>query len=626
MTEVLRNIEKTATACIKTPESDQELIELANTKKKEREAFGYIDAGSYPVATLKKLIASKISNYTDQEILPDQINLAPVPPKHEGDYALQIPHLMKADMKSYRGEFLPEVQNLLSDSTEEIPVVDSKLVGPFLNITLNRSHFMKMLLSDIEKKGEHFGEIDLGKGKNVTVEYSSPNAGKSLHVGHLGTTLLGQVYANILHLNGFTVYRVNHLGDWGLPIGLLKVAIEEYGKLPEFTSIQHNTSEYFAALYTRINEESKENPELRERAQREFVKLEAHDPESQEFLKDIRLRSITEMEKFYSYFQISFDAYIGESYYVDDLEKTVEEVSKLDIARQDGKALIIELEALKLDKVLLVKSDGATTYLTRDLAAIKKRHEIFDYNKSYYVVGSEQTTHFRQLFEIASQLGLEYAKDCVHIPIGLLQQQGKKISSRRGGALTPDDLLAATIERAEEQVAESLPEAPIEERHSIAVKVATSAMIYNQILTTPGKNIEFNLDKMLDLRGKTGPYLLYTAVRANSVLNKIGSPQKSLTDISTETFESSDSAVDPLIKQLAQLPEVLNSCYDNNSAHPLAHYAHELAQAINHLYQKVVFKDAEGDLKDFYLHVVKASCQTLTNCLTIMGMQLPERM
>lgn len=544
------------TTTLPNPLSESEVKDLVQSIEQGRESKrGTVDQW-YFLERLRAALATLISEIVGEEISSHEVTLAAVPPNHDGDFALQVPLLMR-DMPRYRGEILPKINNRIFDLSD-FKISYAALVGPFLNFSLSTSSLVATTLHEIEQLGPRYGCTNAQSGKRIIIEYSSPNMGKSLHVGHLGTTLVGQGMANIFEAAGATVFRISHLGDWGTPCGMLEVGCSMYEK--------------------------------------------------------------------YESLDIDFDAFLGEAFYEPYLHHTIQMLREAGIAEQDGEAVVAKLEEGGLGTVLLQKSDGATTYFARDVVALFKRKELFDYDLALYVVGSEQTLHFRQLFAVAQRMGYLKGAECAHLPIGLITRNGSKISSRAGGALGAEELRDAIYTRALSQVTEALGYLEQDQQSLIAKQLTNGALFYNQLLASPGKSTDFNLSKILDMKGKSGAYLQYACVRGKGILRKVGYPQLLLEEIDQQVFATIDPSALNMVKLALLLPDIVNQSCDARSPHPLAHYLHLVGQAINHFYQQVKIKDLESPMKDLYLHVLIQTVRALENGLGFLNIQVPDRM
>lgn len=598
-----------------------EIQELVNKKKNELKEHRTLD--SYLVYNLRESIAKLVGCNSKIELKASDIQFADVPPNMPFDISIQFRSLMK-DMKSYMSSQQKEIISILEENKVKLGFSEISAKGPFINVNLNTANLCN-IITCINNEKESYGYSNSYFGKNIAVDFSSPNMGKSLHVGHIGTTLLGQVMSNIYACFNYNVFKINHIGDWGTPVGLVKVAEEEFANDEEVVALKGDIANYYATLYAKISAAQKENPELRERAKDFFLKLEKGESEAKSFFERVWKESVDELNKTYSEFNIEYDFFFGESFYEDYLEKAIEDVKKSKIATEDGEALLIEFEDEGLGRVLVIKSDGSTTYLTRDIAALRKRNDLLNLDKTVYVVGSEQTLHFRQLFKIGNDLGYMPSENCVHIPIGLLTKNGKKISSRTGGALGFKELYQEVLNKSKERTLESLGEVK-DEVEKTAKATSQAAMFYSIASITPGKNSEFDIDKITNTKGKSGPSIQYACVRANSILKKVGEPKLKLKDIDEEKLSQSLGKFRSLIITLANYPKVIESCISQNTAHLLTNYLDDLVSEFTSFIHEVRIKDAKEIQQSIYLALLKACSQVMENGLRLLNIKVPEQM
>lgn len=604
--------------------SDYELKSLFERKVKENKERELPLLNSYFLYEFKIRIKELIFKKLNIDLSLNEIQLASVPKGLGFDISIQLRELMK-DMKTYIASQQKDIVHILQEETGlNFDQVQTK--GPFINIKFKTHSLASKVLGSVIKLGSNYGTSNEFFGKNILVDYSSPNIGKSLHVGHIGTTFLGQIMTNIYKSFGYTTISINHLGDWGTPVGLVKVAEEEFGELPEFKSKREDFGDYYSSLYSEISSAQKGDPSLRERAKKFFLELEADKKEAKDFWKRLCAESIAELQKTYLSFGIFFDCFLGESFYENDLEESIKDVEKLSVANSDGAVLLVDFKDSKFDKVLITKSDGSTTYITRDIAALKKRREIFSLDKTVYVVGTEQNLHFRQLFKIGDLLGYMPFKDCVHIPIGLLTRNGKKISSRDGEALGFKELYSDVLTQCQKRTKESLEALDENALKEVTEKIAQAAMFYSIASITPGKNSEFDIEKITNTKGKSGPSVQYACVRANSILKKVGkSSISNLDGVDNKTLDKI-AGFQGLLLKIADYPVVIENCIKLNTAHFLTVYLEEMVQEFTTFIHAVRIKDTEKPLQDIYLLLVEVSKITLENGLRLLNISVPEVM
>lgn len=595
------------------PCGDKELRELASQKVLRQIECAQHQVTASPWAQIEALLMKYAA---EAGIDARLLRFGAVPQHLEGDISVSFYAFPPAQQEQAASTFVATLHNRNDEITE------IRKVGSFVNVSLRSDALLKRLVECLVASGTDFGCNALLAGKRVLVDYSSPNMGKSLHVGHLGTTLVGQALANILEANGATVFRINHLGDWGTPVGMLYVAQRLWGTEPRFRTLVDTPSHYYSALYREFRAKAEEDPELQRMAKEAFSALEQHDPALRAFWQTVRSRSIAELEAIYRRLSISFDAYIGEAYYEPNLPMVLDLLGKHPEAERDGLCTVLKFSDTRLGTALLQKSDGATTYLTRDIAAAVKRKALFEPDRCLYVIGSEQAQHMRQLFAAAEYLGVTQPGQLTHVPIGLITQKGAKISSREGGVFALEEYLDTVIARAREKVSEgSVPPEKIDE---VAVQVGIGAVYYRQLSTLPGKSCEFELEKILDFNGKSGPYIQYAAARIGRVLERAEfvRPLSNAGSMSAN-FEK---PLHELVRMTCRYPDAVQHAATTLSAHPLTGYLFDLAQAANRVYQGTHLIGASAAEREQLGSAFWAARKVLINGLGLLNIQVPSRM
>jgi arginyl-tRNA synthetase len=554
---------------------------------------------------MKHLIAKLIAKQTklsEKEI----INLIETPPNQElGDYAFPTFSLVKKS-KSSPNEIALNLSKKINSPNLEKVVAN----GPYVNFFINFKIQAAITLTEIQKNKNKYGSSDRGKGKTTLIEFSSPNIAKPFGIGHLRSTIIGNSLANLSDFLGFKTIRINYLGDWGTPFGKIIAGHKRHGSEKE---LKKNPIKYLLDLYikaTKDKELEKEGKEL-------FRKLEKGDKEALKLWKSFRMESIKEFEKIYKKLNVKFDVYSGESFYNDKMEDVFNKLKENNLLIESEGAQIVNLEKYNLGISLIKKSDGATLYSTRDLAAAIDRKKKYGFDKMIYEVGSEQKLHFKQLFKILELMGYDWATNCQHVDHGLyLDKDGKKFSSRKGKTIFMDEILEETKELAKKEIArrEKLPKKELEFRAS---KVAISAILYGDLKNHRANNIVFDIKRFLSFEGNTGPYLLYTFARAKSILRK--SKSKSKLYISGITKQEKN-----LISQLAKFPEIVKEAHESSSPNLVANYSYHVAQAFNEFYHSS--KVLESSEESFRLSLVSSTSQVLKNALALLGIETIENM
>ncbi|KKS77236.1 MAG: Arginine-tRNA ligase [Candidatus Woesebacteria bacterium GW2011_GWB1_43_14] len=478
-----------------------------------------------------------------------------------------------------------------------------EIAGPgFINFFLSKKTLYDNLnMINLEKL--KYGKSGIGKDKTVVVEYSSPNIAKRFSIGHLRSTIVGQALYNFYKVIGYKVIGDNHLGDWGTQFGVLLRQFTIYNL--QFTDL---TIDKLEDLYVRFNKSAKENPKLWEEARAWFAKLEKGDPEARKIWTEIRKLSLEEFDEIYSKLGVKIDHEHGESFYEDKIDSIVKELRNKGISIKSQGAEIIEFS--DHPPAMIIKSDGTSTYFTRDLAQVKFRLDEYRPSKIIYEVGADQTLHFRQLFSAVGKLGWGKDVEFVHIPHGLIQLESGKMSTRAGKTIKLSEVLDKAIKKASELGAKTGP---------LAEKVGIGAIKWNDLKREPKTGFTFNWDEILNMQGNSGPYMQYTYARAKSVLRKTKIALKTVPySISLTTEE------EVILRYLSRFPEILVNAADNYSPNLLCEYLFALAGAYNAFYNK---HKIIGDPNEAgRIALTKATVQVIKNGLLILGINVPERM
>jgi len=506
------------------------------------------------------------------------------------------------------------LQKYLEDGAPKDFFAKIEIAEPgFLNIWFSESA-VGQGLKEIIKAGDKWGALK-EKGK-VIVEYSQPNIAKPMHVGHLRSTIIGDALANIFEFAGYKVVRWNYLGDWGTQFGKLITAYKKWG---DDKKIEKDPVNELNNLYVRFHEEVENNPGLNDEAREEFKKLEDGDKENRELWTKFKKDSVKEFEGMYDMLGIKFDEWIGEAFYEKDLEPLTERLIKDGIATESEGALIVDLKDKGLSPGLIRKSDGATLYLTRDIANLEYRIKKYKPDTLLYVVDNGQSLHFQQLFEIAEIIGLK--ADAHHVKFGLvLSEDLKRLSTRAGRHISLTDVVNESIKRARAVVDAKQSELDEGERSEIAKAVGIGALKYNDLSQNRQSDIAFDWDKMLSFEGNSGPYLQYTYTRLKSILSKAGKFGGFKEDVL-----KSEADLD-LVFKLVMFPEIIRMVTENYFPHYLANYIYDLARTVNSYYEKEPVLKADGDLRDARLHLVQSAAETLRTGLNLLGIETVERM
>ena len=553
------------------------------------------------------------------EIEPDAlINMLETPPEPDfGDIAFPCFTLAKKIKKAPPLIAKELAEKLASIKGEFWGKVEPR--GPYLNFYIEPAAYNREVLRQVWKQKESFGHTNLGQGRNVPIDYSSPNIAKPFGVGHIRSTVIGHSLYLIFRALGYNSIGVNHLGDWGTQFGKLIVAYEQWGKEEQ---LEADPVDYLYKLYVRFHQEAENAPELDDQARAWFKKLEEGDQEAVDYWKWFRRLSLENYALIYDLLGIEFEYFHGESHYNEMLEQVIELVQEKGIAKESEGALIVDLEPYGMPPVMLRKKDGATLYITRDLAAAIYRHETFDFALSLYVVGAEQTLHFQQLFKILELLGFEWAKSCVHVPFGLIRFKEGKMSTRAGRIILLEEVLQRSIDMAREIIEEKNPD--LADKENAAKAVGLGAVRFGDLSNDRIKNIEFDWEKVLDFSGETAAYIQYAHARICSILRKTSADCKVWDDQATSLLLQEEEI--NLVKTLALLPEKIMASAENYRPSILARYLIDVARDFNRFYHNCPVLGSEGALQHGRLLLIDATRQVIANGLALLGIVAPEEM
>ena len=564
----------------------------------------------------KQIIAEKIKENIEEVEIESIINLIEVPKDTQnGDYSFPCFSLAKVFKKS--PQIIAEELKEKIELGKEIIKID--VVNGYLNFYINKSILAKEVTEKIYHEKENYGNSDIGKGKNVVIDYSAPNIAKPFHIGHLRSTVIGGSLYKVYKTLGYNVIGVNHVGDYGTQFGKL---IEGYKRWGNEYDIDNNPIEELTKIYIRINDLCKEDESVLNECRNNFKKLEDKDPYCVELWKKFRKVSLQEFQKVYDMLGIEFDSWDGEAFYTDKMDEVIKKLEKTGKLVESEGAKIIDLEEKNMAPCIIEKTNGSTTYATRDLAAILYRARTYDFDKDIYVVSYEQILHFKQVFETAKLLGLDekYTKGLIHVPFGMVQLQTGKMSTRQGNMIKLEDLLNEAINKVKSIIEQKNPN--LEEKEEVAKKVGIGAVIYNDLYNSRIKDEIFNWDIMLNFNGETGPYLQYIYVRTNSVLEKANYiPDINNIDINIIKDEASE-----ILKILYNFNEILNSVVDKNEPSILARYLMNLAQQYSSFYNEYKILDDNTQIRNARLAITYMVGIVLKKGANLLGMNMPNKM
>ena len=559
----------------------------------------------------KELIASELAKVIeglDQETI---LNLLEQPKSSDlGDIAFPAFSLDKIERKA--------PQAIAADIAEKIDASHFEKVvatGPYVNFFLDKSQISDQVIKAVIQAGAAYGQQEEGQGANVTIDLSSPNIAKPFSVGHLRSTVIGDAISNIYKKMGYNTIKINHLGDWGKQFGLLMVAYKKWGSKE---AVEANPIDELLKLYVRINAEIENDPELDEEGRLWFKKLEDGDPEATELWQWFRDESLVEFNRIYKLLGVEFDSLNGEAFYNDKMDEAVQILEEKGLLKESKGASIVELDDVNLPPAMIKKSDGATLYITRDIATAIYRARTYNFVKNIYAVGQEQSNHFRQLKAVLKKMGFEWSDDMIHVDFGLVTKNRQKLSTRKGNIILLEPTLQEAISRAKAQIEEKNPE--LENKEEVARAVGVGAVKFYDLKTDRRNGYDFDLEAMVSFEGETGPYVQYAYARIQSILRKAN-----FTPSADATYSLSDPESWEIIKLLQDFSRVVKRAAENYDPSLIAKYAINLAQAFNKYYAHTRILD-ESPERDSRLALSYSTAVVLKEALRLLGVDAPEKM
>ncbi len=564
----------------------------------------------------KKIIGEKIAKASELEV-EEIVSYIEIPPNEEmGDYAFPCFKLAKILKKAP-----PVIANELKEKIEvdeNIEKID--IAGGYLNFYINKLILAKNVLQEIENSGEKYGANNSGNGKNILVEYSSPNIAKPFHIGHLRNTVIGAALYNIYKFLGYNTIGINHLGDYGTQFGKM---IEGYKRWGNEYDIESNPIDSFMEIYVRINNLCKEEDSVLEICRDNFKKIEEGDEECNELWNKFKDLSLKEFQRVYDLLGVKFDSLNGEAFYSDKMDEVVEKLESKGILKDSEGAKIVDLEDKDLGVCMIKKSNGSTIYATRDLAAILYRSRAYDFDKCLYVVAYEQNLHFKQIFEVAKYLDIpdKCLNGLEHVAYGMVRLSSGKMSTREGTVIKVDELLQEAIDRVQKVIEEKNPD--MENREEEAKKIGVGAVIFSNLCTTIIKDQVFDWDTVLNFNGETGPYIQYIYVRTKSVLEKAGYIPK-LDEINLELLQDKESL--KVLINLYNFENILMSVVEKNEPSILARYLVLLSQSYSNFYNENKIIDDDKEVQNARVFLTQAVGHVLKTGAGLLGIKMPNKM
>lgn len=496
-------------------------------------------------------------------------------------------------------------------------------VSGYLNIFLNKERFAGALINEILTSGDRYGAADLGRGRTIVIDFSSPNIAKPFHVGHLRSTMIGNSLYRIFSFLGYRCVGVNHLGDWGTQFGKLIVAYQNWG---EAEQVESGGITELLRLYVKFHDEAEQKPELEDEARAWFLKLEQGDEEAHRLWKWFVDISLKEFNKIYELLGVTFDSYAGESFYNDKMAEPIRELKDKGLLEEDDGALLVRLDDYNMPPALMIKKDGATLYHTRDIAAAIYRKRTYHFDKCLYVTGAAQNLHFQQWFKIIELMGYDWAKDLVHVPFGQVSLEGAKLSTRKGNVVMLEDLLRQSVEKIREIIEAKNPDLP--DKDEVARQVGVGAIIFNDLSTNRIKDVVFSWEEALNFDGETGPYVQYTHARACSVLRKAGGGTGIALAIDAAGIDASllqNFEAQLVLKELSLFGERIRQAMVKLEPSVISRYLVDLAQSFNRFYHDCPILVDDQAVRKARLALVKCVQITLANGLKLIGLEAPQQ-
>lgn len=533
-----------------------------------------------------------------------------------GDYAFPCFRLAKT-MKKSPQIIANELKDGISLGNEFEKV---EVINGYINFFVNNKKLVENVLEEVEEKRENYGSSEIGEGKNIVIDYSSPNIAKPFHIGHLRTTILGNSLYKMYKFLNYNCVGINHLGDWGTQFAKL---IEGYKRWGTEYDIENNPIEELTKIYIRINDLCKEDESVLEQCRDNFKKLEDGDEYCVKIWQKFRELSLKEFQRIYDLLDIQFDSWNGEAFYTDKMQEVKDILEKNNKLVESEGARVVDLSKEDMPPCIIEKSNGSTTYATRDLAAILYRARTYNFDKALYVTSHEQILHFKQVFETAKYLDLDekYTNGLVHVPYGMVMLKTGKMSTRDGNVVKIEDLLKEAIAKVKIIIENKNPE--LENKEDIATKVGIGAVIFNDLYNSRIKDEIFDWDIMLNFNGETGPYMQYIYVRTKSVLEKVGYIPK-LKDVNLDKLLDEDSV--KVIKLLYQFNDKIMQAIEKYEPYIVARYLIEVAKTYSSFYNnnKIICDDKE--VQDARIYLTYATGIVLKTGAALLGIKMPDKM
>ena len=534
-----------------------------------------------------------------------------------GDYAFPCFKLAKLLRKAP-----PVIAKSIAEAIGDDPMFEKvESVNAYVNMFVSKEDFAREVVSEAIEKGDDYGRSSIGGGKKVIVEYSSPNIAKPFHIGHIRSTVIGNSIYKIYDFLGYDTMRINHLGDYGTQFGKMICAYRRWGNKED---VIKEPIKSLLSYYTKFHVEAEKDPALEDEARAIFAKLEKGEPEEVELWQWFRDESLKEFNRVYDMLGITFDSYNGESFYSDKMPRFVQELKDKGLLVEDAGAQIVKLDEYDLPPALITKSDGSTLYITRDIAAAVYRKETYDFYKNIYVVASQQNLHFQQWIKVIELLGYDWAKDCVHVPFGLVSMEEGTMSTRQGRVIFLEDVLNRAVEQTRHIIKEK--NVNTENIDETAKEVGIGAVVFNELSNYRIKDYVFSWDKVLNFEGETGPYVQYTHARACSILRNAGDDAVAKAKAGFDAKYITSESAHRLMSLIYELPEVIVEAGEKYEPSIVTRHIVDISQAFNKFYHDEHILVDNEDEKIAKIALVLAAKTAIKNGLGLLGMKAPEKM
>ena len=534
-----------------------------------------------------------------------------------GDYAFPCFKLAKLLRKAP-----PMIAKSIAEAIGDDPMFEKvESVNAYVNMFVSKEDFAREVVSEAIEKGDDYGRSSIGGEKKVIVEYSSPNIAKPFHIGHIRSTVIGNSIYKIYDFLGYDTMRINHLGDYGTQFGKMICAYRRWGNKED---VIKEPIKSLLSYYTKFHVEAEKDPALEDEARAIFAKLEKGEPEEVELWQWFRDESLKEFNRVYDMLGITFDSYNGESFYSDKMPRFVQELKDKGLLVEDAGAQIVKLDEYDLPPALITKSDGSTLYITRDIAAAVYRKETYDFYKNIYVVASQQNLHFQQWIKVIELLGYDWAKDCVHVPFGLVSMEEGTMSTRQGRVIFLEDVLNRAVEQTRQIIKEK--NVNTENIDETAKEVGIGAVVFNELSNYRIKDYVFSWDKVLNFEGETGPYVQYTHARACSILRNAGDDAVAKAKAGFDAKYITSESAHRLMSLIYELPEVIVEAGEKYEPSIVTRHIVDISQAFNKFYHDEHILVDNEDEKIAKIALVLAAKTAIKNGLGLLGMKAPEKM